>query len=205
MAPFRFSICGLDELARYRERGVSHLISILDPGHPMPPDWSSHPEEARLELRFHDVIEEDEGMVAPMHAHIETLFAFGADLLHAPADSVHLLVHCHAGVSRSTAATILLLASARPEADAHDIVRTVADVRRNAWPNLRMIEIGDELLGRGGELIGALRTQYRALLRDNPGWRDVMLSEGRDREIASLAEDCGAVEGGQPVSRPGKP
>lgn len=193
MAPFRLTICGLDEIARHRARGVSHVISILDPGYPAPPDLKAHPGEARLELRFHDVIDEVAGMTAPTRAHIETLLAFGAGLVRPPGAEAHLLIHCHAGVSRSTAASVLLFASARPEWRAPDIFGAVAEIRPVAWPNLRMIEIGDALLGRRGELLVALRERYRAVLARDPGWTDYMRAEGRERELACAAGPEGAA------------
>ena len=61
-----------------------------------------------------------------------------------------LLVHCHAGVSRSTASAVLLLAQRDPARDPGDIVDEVVRRRPQAWPNLRIVEIGDRLLGRRG-------------------------------------------------------
>lgn len=183
MTPFRLSICGLEELAHYRGLGVSHVISILDPGYPAPADWESHSGEARLELRFHDVIDETEGMIAPAESHIETIVGFGSSLPREPSAGHHLLIHCHAGISRSTATAVLLLASARPERSARDIFGAVAKIRPPAWPNLRMIEMGDALLDRGGDLAAALRARYRAVLARDPGWADYMRAEGRQREL----------------------
>jgi predicted protein tyrosine phosphatase len=65
-------------------------------------------------------------------------------------------VHCHAGVSRSTAAAAILLAQRNPGEEAAAF-RHVARIRPGAWPNRRMVEIADRLLQRDGRLIDGLR------------------------------------------------
>jgi len=93
---------------------VTHVLSILDPDWPVPDAFGSFGEHERLELRFHDVIEETPGMLAPTQENVAQVLAFGRDMLGEPAPGAHLLVHCHAGVSRSTASMILIVAQARP-------------------------------------------------------------------------------------------
>ena len=52
------AVCGLLELEDYCDRGVSHVLSILDPGWPDPPVFGRFGAHARLRLDFHDVIDE---------------------------------------------------------------------------------------------------------------------------------------------------
>jgi predicted protein tyrosine phosphatase len=47
---------------------------------------------------------------------------------------MHLLVHCHAGVSRSTAAMATLLAEARPDWDEHSVFAHIARSARKPGP-----------------------------------------------------------------------
>src|SRR3546814_8670076 len=68
----------------------------------------------------------------------------------------HLLVHCYAGVSRSTAAAIGLMSQRNPGREA-DIFAALADIRPRAWPNTVLVGHADRLLGRGGALVEALR------------------------------------------------
>jgi predicted protein tyrosine phosphatase len=93
--------------------------------------------------------------------HVADLLAFGRGLLEEPRDGAHLLVHCHAGVSRSTASMALVLAQALPDVPADRIFEEVLRIRRQAWPNLRILEIGDAMLGRRGELVAAAAGVYR--------------------------------------------
>src|SRR5207244_5610784 len=99
-----------------------------------------------------------------------------------------LLVHCHAGVSRSTAAAALILAQARPDRPAEEALLTVVRRRPRAWPNLRIIELGDALLGRRGEIVEAARAHYRRVLERERWMIDQMIAGGRGREVAEAGK-----------------
>ena len=189
--PFDITVCGIDELGGHCARGVTHVLSILDPEFPVPEAFGAYGEHDRLELRFHDVIDERPGQIAPGPADIERLLLFGQRLIaqaDAAANGEHLLVHCHAGVSRSTAAMTLILAQARPDRPAAEAMAAVVDIRPQAWPNLRMIEMGDRLLGRDGEIVEAVRARYRRALAEKPHLGPVMIGAGRGREVGVAGE-----------------
>jgi predicted protein tyrosine phosphatase len=185
--PFRITVCGLDELAAHASAGATHILSILDPGWPEPEILRAFAVHQRLRLHFHDVIEPLPGWTAPERWDVELLLAFGRDVIGAAgADTgAHLLVHCHAGVSRSTAAAILILAQRHADRPADEAVAEVARLRPRAWPNLRILELGDAALGRGGEIVSAVRTQYRRVLTREPQLAEAMIGGGRGREIAA--------------------
>ena len=79
-ARFRITVCGLHELVGHAEASVSHVLSILDPDWPTPTAFGSYGEHARLELRFHDIIDETSGMLPPTREHVMQLLAFGRRL-----------------------------------------------------------------------------------------------------------------------------
>ena len=172
--PFRIAVCGIDELAAHREARVSHVLSILDPGWPEPEVFGRFGEHEKLELRFHDVIDSDPRSVAPDPGHIRQLLAFGARLDREP--GAHLLVHCHAGI----------LPVVRVDGPAGRAGATGAAVRRGVrrnhadrpqiWPNLRIVELGDEALGRNGDLIAAAHRVYRFQIGKRP---ELPLRSGR--------------------------
>jgi predicted protein tyrosine phosphatase len=191
IAPFRITICGLDELAGHSETGASHVLSILDPDHPVPEAFGRFGEHRKLELRFHDVIEEDPGMDPPREDDVALLLAFGRDLLHEPPNDAHLLVHCHAGISRSTASMALILVQALPGLSGRDIMQEVLRIRPKAWPNLRMIEMGDAALRRDGEIVAAAVEVYRKQLEIRPHLAEFMTLGGRGREV-----DAARAKGG---------
>ena len=187
-APFRVTICGIPELGEHGAAGVTHVLSILDPEWPDPPVFAAFAPHRRLALRFHDVIEPMPDRLAPSRDDVERLLEFGRELPefgrepNGPVGS-HLLVHCHAGVSRSTAAAALILAQAYPERPARDALDAVAQMRPRAWPNLRILEFGDALLGRDGEIIAAASAIYRRVLDREPFMQEAMIGGGRGREV----------------------
>src|SRR5690349_20978441 len=133
IVPFGITICGLEELPGHCEVGISHVVSILDPDWPVPEAFGAFGEHAKLELRFHDVIEQGlPGLVAPQPDHVAALLRFGRDLLAEPGAEAHLLVHCHAGVSRSSAAMALILAQALPAAPGQAILADILRIRPQA-------------------------------------------------------------------------
>jgi len=182
LTPFRVTICGIEELEGHCAGGVTHVLSILDPGWPEPDSLSRFDINRRLRLRFHDVIESQPG-IAPERWDVELLLAFSRDLTMA--NEVHLLVHCHAGVSRSTAAATLVMAQTCHDRPAAEVLQEVVRLRPRAWPNLRILELGDEILGRRGEIVEAARAHYRRALEREPWLAEAMIDGGRGREIAA--------------------
>ena len=183
LTPFQLTICGIDELSDHCAGDVTHVLSILDPGWPEPEPLSSFDINRRLRLRFHDVIEAQPGWIAPERWDVELLLTFSRDLDRS--DPTHLLIHCHAGVSRSTAAATLVLAQMYPEDPAEEMLAEVVRLRPRAWPNLRILELGDEILGRRGEIVEAARAHYRAAIEREPWLADAMIDGGRGREVAA--------------------
>jgi predicted protein tyrosine phosphatase len=87
------------------------------------------------------------------------------------------------GISRSSAALALILARVRPDLSASQILDEVLRVRGRAWPNLRLIELGDAALERKGELIAALSAVYRLQLQRHPELQRYFIECGRKREV----------------------
>jgi len=183
IAPFRITICGIEELLGHCETGASHVLSILDPDHPVPEAFGRFGEHRKLELRFHDVIEADPGMEPPREQDVSGLLAFGRDLLQESPKNAHLLVHCHAGISSSTASMALMLAQALPDLSAREIMDEMLRIRAKAWPNLRIIEIGDRMLNRNGQIVAAAVEVYRKQLEIRPHLAEFMILGRRGREV----------------------
>ena len=118
-------VCGLEELAMHSRSGLTNVLSILDPHYPKPEVFSGFDEHAKLELRFHDAIEPAKGVRLPREKDVAAILEFG-ERLHAEPNQGQrvVLVHCHAGISRSTAAMAMLIAQAHPELDEKGRLRT---------------------------------------------------------------------------------
>ena len=182
---FHVTVCGVEELSGHSERGVTHVLSILDPGMTEPTAFGAFGEHERLDLRFHDIVDETPGMRLAQREDIEALLRFGRDLMREP--NAHLLVHCQMGISRSSAAMSLILAQARPDRPAAEALAEVSRIRPRIWPNLRVIELGDELLARHGELVSAAIARYRHVIGARPEMAKIMSDMGRGREVRSAS------------------
>jgi predicted protein tyrosine phosphatase len=180
--PFDITVCGIDELPAMCDRDVSHVLTLLDPGWPTPEALDLLGARRRLDMRFYDVIDPTVEFPGPEAEHAERLLAFGRDL---DQDAGHLLVHCHMGISRSSASMFLILAQARPDRAAPEVLAEVVRIRPHAWPNLRLVELGDAALGRGGTLVAAAVERYRDMLERRPKLREAMAKLGRSRELAA--------------------
>ncbi len=128
----------------------SHLVSLLDPDHEVATPPGLDPEN-HLKLGIHDIASHYDGYVAPATAHIESLLAFGAAWDRA----APLLVHCFAGVSRSTAAALILLCQINPGREREATMLLRARIA-HAMPNRRMVALADDIMGLGGRLIEAV-------------------------------------------------
>ena len=110
------TICGIDELPTHRSSAVSHVLSMIDPDRDDPDVFTHYSPHERTLLRFHDIIDDKADMIAPTPDIVEEVLRFGEALKNTvdQRSNGHLLVHCHMGVSRSTAAMLTLMAQAQP-------------------------------------------------------------------------------------------
>ena len=179
------TICGLEELSHHSARGVTHVLSILDPDWAEPTDFGTYAPHHRTTLRFHDAIEPAPNTMLPRCDHVEEILRFGGFLTKKAdrAEDAHLLVHCHMGISRSTAAMAILMAQSNPHETEEKIFAQLLSLRPQAWPNSLMVEFADTLLGRQGRLLSALADLYAQQLAKRPETEHFMRTHGRSREV----------------------
>lgn len=144
-------VCNLREVLLHAEDiKPSRIISMLgDDPFPDTPAWL--PDDQHLKLNFHDIPTPEPGHIAPEDEHIDALLSFA----RAWERDAPLLVHCFAGVSRSTAAALIVLSLHNPgnEREAALHLRARAP---HAMPNIRMIGIADRLMDCAGRLVEAV-------------------------------------------------
>jgi predicted protein tyrosine phosphatase len=106
---------------------------------------------SHLVLYVDDITTPRQGYTLPETKHVE----LGLKHFENLNDNDRVLIHCHAGVSRSTAMAVLLLVKygMSPE----EAILHIEDVRDCLWPNEYIIEIGDKLLDCDGRLISAVQ------------------------------------------------
>jgi len=145
-------VCPLSqvETARALHR-PSHLVSLLSPtGEAAWP--ASDLGDAHLRLAFHDIPEPREGYTAPDAALVARLLDFAAGW-----DAARpMLVHCWAGVSRSTAAAFIVACQRGPERAERDIAQALRAAAPYATPNPLMVALADAALDRAGRMSAAV-------------------------------------------------
>ena len=101
---------------------------------------------------MHDVEGPRPGDIEPSAAHVQQLIDFVESWDRADP----LLIHCHAGISRSTAAAFVALCALNPGACEMAIAVRLRDASPKAWPNRLLVNHADRLLKRRGRMIRAI-------------------------------------------------
>jgi predicted protein tyrosine phosphatase len=127
----------------------AYLVSIGAPQERQPAGLQNV--RHRLRLVFEDTVTEEEGGASA--SDIERLIRFGrrVDL-----STGKVLVHCQAGISRSAAAAIVIVATILGPGQEVGAVEHVRRTHPHTRPNRRMLEIADTLLQAAGRLTGAM-------------------------------------------------
>jgi predicted protein tyrosine phosphatase len=143
-------VCGLDELEEHaRALRPDHVVSLVAPEEQPPTPEGVHPGR-HLRIEVHDITRPLEGCILPDEGHVTALI----DLFRERRAESAILMHCLAGISRSTAAALIALA-VEHEGREKEVALRLRAVAPHADPNRRMIALADTLLGRDGRLISA--------------------------------------------------
>jgi predicted protein tyrosine phosphatase len=152
-------VCSLHEMPEHvRTLRPGYLVSLVQPEF-QPPTPSGVRADRHLRVAVDDVSEPGYGAVVPEEDHVRELLAF---LQRWPGDEA-LLLHCYAGVSRSTAAALIAL-SLEDDGREMEAARILRAAAPHALPNTRIVELADRLLGRGGRLVAAREAMGPAAL-----------------------------------------
>jgi predicted protein tyrosine phosphatase len=127
------------------------LITLLSPGSMIdtPAGLGSG---GHLQIETHDIPDPAEGLTAPQARHVEDILGFISDW----DQGEPLLVHCWAGVSRSTATAFIAACALNPETPETHIAAAMRRLSPTASPNPLLVRHGDWLLGRGGRMEAAV-------------------------------------------------
>lgn len=145
-------VCSLARIGDVVERtGAGRLLSLLAEGTAItrPPSIAA---EGHMVLSLHDIAEAQDGLTLPGREHVEALLAFARTWDRAKP----LVINCYAGISRSTASAYIIAAALAPERDEMELAQTLRRLSPSATPNPRLVAIADEMLERGGRMIGAI-------------------------------------------------
>jgi predicted protein tyrosine phosphatase len=67
-----------------------------------------------------------------------------------------MVVHCYAGISRSTAGAFVAACALNPGRDEMALARELRRLSATATPNIRIVSLADRVLGRGGRMVEAI-------------------------------------------------
>lgn len=115
--------------------------------------------DRHIRFHIHDISEPLVGYVPPGREHIDELIAFALDW----GGRGPIVVHCWAGISRSTAAAYTALCAINPDASEELIARRLREASPTAYPNRLMIRLADSALGRQGRMISAVESIGRGV------------------------------------------
>lgn len=150
-------VCALADLEpTTRAAKASHVLSLLSPGFVLP--WTqSGPPRAHAHLTFHDMTRPVADMpeaILPDRDHVAAIVAFGRRW-HTEGEGP-LIVHCFAGISRSTAAAYIIACALLPRANEAELAGRLRTASVTARPNQLLIAHADLLLERDGRMIDAV-------------------------------------------------
>ena len=143
-------VCPLDAAAEAcRRYAPGRVISLLAPP-TQDPDFETV--AAPLHQAFNDIVEPQDGLVPPDATHAARLLAFLADW---DGRSV-VLIHCWAGVSRSTAAAYVAASLRDGPGSETGLAHRLRQAAPFATPNRLLVALADRMLGRNGAMTAAI-------------------------------------------------
>ena len=145
-------VCSLSKLEETVARsGAERVLSLLAAGTEVTRP-ASISRENHLHLVMHDIAVAQDGMTMPGEDHVRNLLDFARKWDRAKP----MVVHCYAGISRSTASAYIIAAALAPKRDEAELAQTLRKLSPSATPNPRLIAVADTLLSRQGRMIEAI-------------------------------------------------
>ncbi len=153
-------VCSLARLQEtVEDTGARHVVSLLGDEARVECPSSVAPEN-HLWLRLHDISAPLDGYIVPGEQHVADLISF----VRAWDRRAPLVVHCFAGISRSTASAFAAVCALNPRRDEGGIAQALRRASPTATPNIRIVSLADRLLNREGRMIAAIETIGRGVL-----------------------------------------
>lgn len=149
----RLVVCPLSKLdATLAAHRPSRLVTLVRLDPPLERPEGIAPGH-HLTLPFNDIAAPRPGFVAPKGNDVERLLAFAAAWDRA----APLLLHCFAGISRSTAAAYVIACAFDPARDEAELAAALRAAAPSATPNPLVVALADATLGRQGRMVAAIK------------------------------------------------
>ena len=134
-----------------RKLRPARIVSLLSPYDAFP-TFEGFGSELHLQVPIHDIVDDIGDWRAPDLSDAESVIKFVR-----PWDRVApMLIHCWAGISRSTASAFITACLHNPDADELEIAKAIRAASPTASPNPRLVAHADQLLGRSGRMSRAV-------------------------------------------------
>jgi predicted protein tyrosine phosphatase len=145
-------VCSLARLyATVDETGARYIVTLLRLTDRVERPAQIAPDN-HLVLSVDDICMPIEGYTAPGDEHVARLIDFVGEWDRA----APIVVHCFAGISRSTAGAFVAACALNPDRDETEIAQAIRRASRTAQPNARIVSIADRLLARDGRMVRAI-------------------------------------------------
>ena len=148
----RIHVCSLrliDDVVR--ETGARSLVTLINVGTPVGRPTTIE-EDRHLFIGVSDISEPMDGHIHPAEEHVAQLLDFARTWDR----QEPVIVHCYAGVSRSTAAAFIIACALSPDRDEAQFAQSIRDASPTATPNRRLVAVADAMLGREGRMVAAI-------------------------------------------------
>ena len=145
-------VCPLSKIpATVSATGARSLITLINHGTPV-----ARPSEIaaarHLHVQVSDIVVALDGHILPAETHVAEIL----DFVRGWDRAEPLLIHCYAGVSRSTAAAFIAACALAPERPEVEIAQAIRAASPTATPNSLLVEVADRMLARDGRMVAAV-------------------------------------------------
>jgi len=145
-------VCSLARLhATVEATGAQHIVTLLKHTDRVERPRSVAPAN-HLILGMDDITVPTDGYTIPCDEHVTALITFVRGWERA----TPLVLHCYAGISRSTAGAYIAACALNPRRDEWAIARALRSASATATPNSRLVALADRVLGRDGRMVAAI-------------------------------------------------
>jgi predicted protein tyrosine phosphatase len=130
---------------------ASHVVTLINASTVVerPPGIAA---ERHLFLGMSDIVAAMDGHIVPAQSHVERFLQF----VRSWDRQAPIVIHCWAGISRSTAGAFITACALGPRREEDEIAQALRAASPSATPNARLVAIADELLGRNGRMVAAI-------------------------------------------------
>jgi len=145
-------VCSLARLHETVEAtGAQHIVTLLKHTDRVERPRSVAPAN-HLILGMDDITVPTDGYTIPCDEHVTALITFVRGWERAKP----LVLHCYAGISRSTAGAYIAACALNPRRDEWAIAHALRRASATATPNSRLVALADRVLGRDGRMVAAI-------------------------------------------------